>query len=129
MTDVDDLEYDRKGKGRPVVLLTPARDAALVDALATRFEVFAVPVDGDITMRLKLLLERLRVERPLLVAYGTGVDAAVAISSKRMPRGIVVIGEARVRMGVLPMLAVAESELSQPGSLVDRIAEFDAPLT
>jgi hypothetical protein len=129
MTDGDDLEYDRKGKARPLVLLTPAKDGVLVDALATRFEVFAVPVDGDITTRLKLLLERLRVERPLLVAYGTGIDAAVAISTKRMPRGLVVIGEARERPGTLPTLAVAEAELSQPGRLVDRIAEFDAPLT
>lgn len=129
MSHVDDLEYERKGKGRPLVLLTPSKDAALVAALASRFEVFAVPVDGDVTLRLKLLLERLRVERPLLVAYGTGVDAAVAISSKRMPRGLVVVGDARVRLGVLPLLTVAEAELSLPGRLVDRIAEFDAPLT
>lgn len=129
MAHVDDLEYERKGMGRPLVLLTPAKDGDVVDALATRFEVIAVPVDGDITARLKLLLEQLRIERPLLVAFGSGVDAAVAISAKRMPRGIVVVGDARVRMGVLPLLVVSEAELSLPGRLAERIAEFDAPLT
>ena len=129
MAHVDDLEFERKGAGRPLVLLTSAKDSDLVAALAARFEVFAVPVEGDVTARLKLLLEQLRIERPLLVAHGTGVDAAVALSARRMPRGIVVIGEARVRMGVLPMLPIAEAELALPGRLAERIAEFDAPLT
>ena len=127
MPHVDDLEYARKGSGRPLVLVWAAPEPELFDALATRFDVFAFTAAGEEAAGpLKLALERLRVERPLLVGLGAGADAACAVAAKRIPRGVVLVSGPRSVS--VPLLVLSPAEASLAGRAADRIAAFDAPL-
>jgi hypothetical protein len=127
MSVVADLEYERKGSGRPLVLLCAEVPRELVDALAIRFDVYAFAVSADTTeLMVRTALERLHVERPLLFGHGRGAELAVLVAAHRIPRGIVLAGSRRAVNA--PLLEVSEAELNEPGRLAERIAAFDGPL-
>src|SRR4051812_11831019 len=109
------VHYIARGKGRPVVLIhgngTMAEDfviCGLVDQLATRYRVIALDRPGfghtdrprwrawTATAQAHLLhrvLERLNVERPVIVghSWGTLVALAVAVGRWRELRGLVLL--------------------------------------
>src|SRR5215212_2908097 len=109
------VHYIARGKGRPVVLIhgngTMAEDfeiCGLVDQLATRYRVIAIDRPGfghtdrprwrvwTATAQAHLLhrvLERLNVERPIIVghSWGTLVALAVAVGRWRELRGLVLL--------------------------------------
>lgn len=123
MPIIEELEYERTGSGRPLVLLSPAPPLELIGALASHFEVFAFKLERDETLKLKRAFELLRIERPLLVSHG---GASTAIAAKRIPRGVVVIGAAD---GVSnPTQVLSEEELASPGRMAERLSKLDATL-
>ncbi len=123
MPIIEELEYERAGSGRPLVLLSPAPPLQLIGALASHFEVFAFKLERDETLKLKRAFELLRIERPLLVSHG---GASTAIAAKRIPRGVVVIGAAD---GVSnPTRVLDEAELASPGRLADQLSALDQTL-
>jgi hypothetical protein len=123
MPIIEELEYERAGSGRPLVLLSPAPPPELVEALASHFEVFAFKLEGEQTLKLKRAFELLRIERPLLVTHG---GASTAITAKRIPRGIVVIGSAD---GVSnPKRVLDDAELASPGRIAEQLSELDRTL-
>ena len=109
------VHYIARGKGRPVVLIhgngTMAEDfviSGLVDQLATRYRVIAIDRPGfghtdrprwrvwTASAQAHLMhrvLERLNVERPVLVghSWGTLVTLALAVSGWRDLRGLVLL--------------------------------------
>lgn len=104
-----ELGYERQGAGRPVVLLHSLCESReswrpVVDLLNSHFDVLALDLPGHgessptktvelsaVAVDIKVLLERLRIERPLLVGHGFGALVACAVAPKRMPRGVVAV--------------------------------------
>lgn len=111
----------RKGKGRPLVLLHEGVEPQLVDALAARFDVLAWSADAVTEPALRSTLSALRIERPLLVGVGPrAVALACELAGHRMPRGVV-------------LTAAPDQPLTAPVLQVEALdaaalAAFDAPL-
>jgi hypothetical protein len=123
------IGHERKGSGRALVLLHAGEvSRELIDELATRFDVFAFAVDEAVREpAVRDAITQLRIERPLLFGIGPhGIALACAVSTHRIPRGIVLAGGPRPVNA--PLLVVGEPELAEAGRLAERVAAFDAPL-
>ena len=121
------VSFERKGSGRPLVVMHAGLAQDVIDELATRFDVYAIAVSEGDEAEVKRGLEAARVERPLLFGHGAGVTVACAVAGKRIPRGMVLCSEPREAVAV-PLLVVTDTELIEVGRLVERVAAFDAPL-
>ncbi|MBK7865089.1 MAG: hypothetical protein IPJ65_42130 [Archangiaceae bacterium] len=111
----------RKGKGRPLVLLHEGVGPEVVDALAGSFEVLAWAADGLTEPSLRSTLSALRIERPLLVGVGPrAVALACELARHRMPRGVVLTA-APAQPLTAPVLQVEALDAAA-------LAAFDAPL-